>query len=747
VSASGWGEEAGGKRVSANVEPLHRRLGLRDDEYDRIVETLGREPRPAELAMYGAMWSEHCSYKSSKIHLRTLPTEGNAVLVGPGQDAGAVDLGDGWAAVFKMESHSHPSAVEPYQGAATGVGGIVRDIVSMGARPVALLDPLIFGPLTEARNRWVFEGVVAGIGGYGNCIGVPTVGGETRFATPHTANPTVDVMCVGLARTEDLVTSTSLRAHAGSLMLLYGASTGRDGIGGVSVLASATLDEGEDARPSVQIGDPFAEKLLIEASLELIERGLLEGLQDLGGAGITCAVSESAARAELGARLDLDAVPLREPGMEPFEILTSESQERMLAIVHPSNLEAARGVCARWGLQVAVIAELEDGGTLTVTHGGEVVAQLPARSLTDEGPEYDRPKEQPAPPLGDDPTFAAFEGDLREALLAVVASPNVASTRWIWEQYDSLVQGQTVASSGSDAAVIRVPGTMKAVALAADGKGRFGALDPYLGAVHAVAEAARNVAVTGAVPLAITNCLNFGNPERPEVMGQFIESIRGIADACRALDTPVTGGNVSFYNETGASAIWPTPVIGMLGLLEDYRLRVPTGFPAAGLTVYLLGETFAELGGSEFADVVLRMVSGRPPALDLERERALVDLLCAAADDDLLASAHDCSEGGLAVALAEAAIADGHGFAVTISSDLPDHVALFSESASRAIVSVAPDREDRAMELAIAHGVPMTRLGETGGPRVVFDGMFETTVDELRDVFEGAIPRLLGEAV
>jgi phosphoribosylformylglycinamidine synthase II len=733
--------------VSATEEPRHRRLGLQDDEYEQIVHTLGRDPRPAELAMYGAMWSEHCSYKSSKLHLKALPTQGSAVLVGPGQDAGAVDLGDGWAAVFKMESHSHPSAIEPYQGAATGVGGIVRDIVSMGARPAALLDPLIFGPLTEERNRWLFEGVVAGIGGYGNCIGVPTVGGETRFAEPHSTNPTVDVMCVGFAHAEGLVTSTSQQAHAGSLMLLFGATTGRDGIGGVSVLASATLDEDGDSRPSVQIGDPFAEKLLIEASLELIDRGLLEGLQDLGGAGITCAVSESAARAGLGARLDLDAVPLREPGMEPFEILTSESQERMLAIVHPSNLEAARAVCARWGLQVAVVAELEDGGTLTVTHGGEVVAQLPARSLTDDGPEYDRPQAPPVPPVEGDPTFTTFEGDLRESLLSVLSSPNVASTRWVWEQYDSLVQGQTVASSGSDAAVIRVPGTMKAVALTADGKGRFGGLDPYLGAAHAVAEAARNVAVTGAVPLAITNCLNFGNPERPAVMGQFAEAIRGIADACRALDTPVTGGNVSFYNETGSSAIWPTPVIGMLGLLEDYRLRVPTGFPAAGLTVYLLGETFAELGGSEFAETVLGMVSGRPPALDLERERALQRFLCAAAADDLLASAHDCSEGGLAVALAESAIGDGHGFAVTISSDLPDHVALFSESASRAVVSVAPDREERVAELALEHGVPWTRLGETGGPRVVFDGMFETTVDELRAAFEGAIPRLLGEAV
>jgi phosphoribosylformylglycinamidine synthase II len=731
-------------------EPLHRQLGLADDEHERIRETLGRDPRPAELAMYGAMWSEHCSYKSSKIHLKTLPTEGSAVLVGPGQDAGAVDVGDGMAAVFKMESHSHPSAIEPYQGAATGVGGIVRDIVSMGARPVALLDPLMFGPLTEPRNRWLLEGVVAGIGGYGNCIGVPTVGGEIRFAEPHSANPTVDVMCVGLAEAGALVTSSSLTPHVGSHMVLYGATTGRDGIGGVSVLASATLDgSSEESRPSVQIGDPFAEKLLIEASLELIEMGLLEGLQDLGGAGITCAVSESAARAGMGARLNLDAVPLREGDMQAFEILTSESQERMLAIVHPSKLEQVRAVCERWGLHIAVIAELVEGGTLTVTQLDAVVAEVPAVSLVDEGPVYDRPRAAPdtLPGAADDPAFLPFGGDLVGSLEAVLASPNVASKRWVWQQYDSLVQGQTVAGAGSDAAIVRLPGTMKALALSTDGKGRFGALDPYLGAMHAVAEAARNVAVTGARPLAITNCMNFGNPERPLVMWQFAESIRGMREACLALGTPVTGGNVSFYNESGDSAIWPTPVIGMLGLLEDHRLRVPTGFPRSGLAVYLLGETFPELGGSEFAETVLGVVAGRPPALDLDAERSLLALLVEAASSDVLASAHDCADGGLAVALVEASIDGGHGFAVTIASDLPPHVALFSESASRVVVSVAPEHEQALEALAGAHGVPLARLGETGGPRVAFDGLFEIPVDALRATYENAIARLLGEAV
>jgi phosphoribosylformylglycinamidine synthase II len=727
---------------------LHRRLGLTDEEHERIIDTLGRKPNRTELAMYSVMWSEHCSYKSSKVHLRTLPTEGAAVLVGPGQDAGAVDIGDGIAVVFKIESHSHPSAIEPYQGAATGVGGIVRDIVSMGARPIALLDPLMFGPLTDERNRWLLAGVVAGIGGYGNCIGVPTVGGEIRFAEAHTQNPTVDVMCVGVARADELVTASSHTPNVGSYMVLYGASTGRDGIGGVSVLASATLDDGTEAsRPSVQIGDPFAEKLLIEASLELIHEGLLEGLQDLGGAGITCAVSESASRAGMGALLDLDAVPLREPGMEAFEIVTSESQERMLAIVHPSKLEAVEAVCAKWGLRTSMVAELVEGGGLTVRLGGEVVAELPARSLADDGPVYDRPIAAPDGngTLTDDPTFTLFEKDLREAFLTVLTSPNVASKRWAFEQYDRFVQGNTVVGPDSDAAVVRVPGTMKGLALSTDGKGRYGRLDPYLGAAHAVAEAARNVAVTGATPLAITNCLNFGNPERPVVMWQFAESIRGIRDACLAFDTPVTGGNVSFYNESGDSAIDPTPVIGMLGLLTDYRLRAPSAFPRPGLAVYVMGETLPELGGSEFADAVLGVVAGKPPALDLRAERALHGLLQAAAAETLLASAHDCGDGGLAVALAESAIGGGHGFAVTVPGDLPSHVALFSESASRAVVSLDPVDEPRFVALCAERGVPAVRVGETGGPRAVFDGLFEASVEELRDAWEGAIPRVLGE--
>jgi phosphoribosylformylglycinamidine synthase II len=725
-------------------EPLHRALGLTDDEHGRIVATLGRQPTQSELAMYAAMWSEHCSYKSSTVHLRTLPTEGPQVLVGPGEDAGAVGVGDGLAAVFKLESHSHPSAIEPYQGAATGVGGIVRDVLSMGARPVALMDPLRFGPLEDERNRWLLGGVVAGIGGYGNCIGVPTVGGEVKFAAPHGPNPTVNVLCLGFAPADGLMRSRA--EGVGNHLVLIGASTGRDGIGGVSVLASRTLSEGSEAhRPSVQIGDPFSEKLLIEACLEMIDTGLLAGLQDLGGAGITCAVSESAARAGAGAEIDLDAVPLREPGMEAFEILTSESQERMLAVVRPEDLDAVRAVCETWGLTAAVFGRVTEGGGVRVRMGGEVVGEVPARSLADEGPVYDRPMARPAwldDLQEDDPTYAEPPVEPGEALLRLLGAPNIASKRWVWEQYDHVVQGNTLEGPGGDAAVIRIEGTVRAVALSTDGNGRYGHLDPYLGGAHAVAEAARNVAATGARPLAATNCLNFASPERPEVMWSFAETIRGLGDACRALGTPITGGNVSFYNETGDSAVYPTAVVGVLGLLDDYRLRLGTAFEPGAL-VYLLGETFAELGATEYAEAVLGKVSGRPPALNLDREASLHRVLVEGAAAEILASAHDCSEGGLAVTLAESAIAGDCGFAVATDGDLPAHVWLFSESSSRAVVSVPPDRAGDVEALCGRHEVPFARLGETGGPRMVFGDLFEVTVREAREAHEATIPRLM----
>lgn len=723
--------------------PLHQALGMTDDEYSAVCDKLGREPNRTELAMYSVMWSEHCSYKSSKIHLRKLPTEGPQVLVGPGADAGVVDIGDGQAVSFKIESHSHPSAIEPYQGAATGVGGIVRDIISMGARPVALLDPLRFGPLDDARNRWIFGGVIAGIGGYGNCIGVPTVGGEIAFAEPHSANPAINVMCVGLLDADRIVSSAA--EGEGNLVLLFGASTGRDGIGGVSVLASATFEEGaEDTRPSVQIGDPFTEKLLIEASLELTDRNLLVGLQDLGGAGLCCATSETASRAGTGLDINLDVVPLREEGLEPFEILTSESQERMLAIVTPEQLDEAVEVVEKWGLHAALIGSVTASGNLVASRGGEVVADVPARSLADEGPVYDRPLEpMPQPPAASDPRRVAI--DSRDALLRLLASPNIAGKRWVYEQYDSIVQGGTVAGCGdNDAALVRVPGTTKALALSTDGRGRYGALDPYLGAAHAVAESARNVACTGATPLAITNCMNFGNPERAQVMWQFSESVRGMGDACLAFDTPVTGGNVSFYNESGESAIWPTPVIGMVGLMSDYHRAVPSGFVEEGHQIWVLGDTGEEFGGSEFQSAFMNELAGQPPALDLRGEAALHKVLVALSEEGVAASAHDCSDGGLAVALAESALSGASGFDVDLGVlSLEGVVALFSETASRVVVSVEPSKAERLRELAAAESVPVTFLGRTKDATMRFRGLFDIPVAEARDVYESAIPNLL----
>jgi phosphoribosylformylglycinamidine synthase subunit PurL len=729
-------------------KPLHRDLGLTDHEHDLIVQALGRTPGDTELAMFAAMWSEHCSYKSSKVHLRTLPTGGPQVLVGPGQDAGAVDLGDGLACVFKMESHSHPSAIEPFQGAATGVGGIVRDILAMGARPVALLDALRFGPLSDPRNRYLFSGVVAGIGQYGNSIGVPTVGGEVKFGVGHSANPTVNVMCAGLARREDLMAGGD--ARAGDLMVLIGASTGRDGIGGVSVLASRTLDQdGHESRPSVQIGDPFAEKLLVEACLELVQRRLLTSVQDLGGAGLTCAASESAARAALGADLRLDQVELREPGMEPFEILTSESQERMLAVLPAGSLDEVLEVCQRWGLSSRVVGTLREGGSLRVSHGRDQVADVPAAALADQAPAYERPRLPPTWLEGlreDDPAAVPLPTSLEEAFYLVLGSPSVASQRWAFEQYDSLVQGGTVLGPGpsADAAVVRLEGTVKALALSTDGNGRYGLLDPYLAGVHAVAEAARNVAAVGARPLAVTNCLNFGSPERPEVMWAFAEAIRGLGDACRALDTPVTGGNVSFYNESGDSAVNPTPIVGMVGLIEDYRLMLRPGLPGAGSPIYLLGATLPELGGSELAEVVLGKVSGRPPVVDLKAEANLGRMLRECARREVAASAHDLSDGGLAVALAEAAMAGGVGFTASVpDGGLPPHVALFSESASRCVVTAVHGREGDLEGLASAHGVPITRLGLTGGKRLEFAGVLDIPLSDAVAVHEGAVPMLM----
>jgi phosphoribosylformylglycinamidine synthase II len=766
-------------------EGLHRQLGLTDEEFERILGVLGREPSRAELAMYSLMWSEHCSYKSSKVHLRRLPSDGARVLQGPGENAGVVDLGDGVAAVFKIESHNHPSFVEPFQGAATGVGGIIRDILAMGARPAASLNSLRFGDPAEPMARRLLEGVVAGIGHYGNCVGVATVGGEVVFDPCYAGNPLVNALTVGFMPAGRRLSGRAERL--GDLAVLMGAKTGRDGIGGASVLASASFEDGaKRKRPNVQVGDPFQEKLLIEACLELAERGLLRGLQDLGAAGISCAVAEVAARAGMGMEVDLDAVPLREPSMEAWEVLVSESQERMLALVDPARLDDVLEVCRRWGILAGVLGRMtpEAGeeptrdrlgrrGLLRVRFRGELVAEVPAASLADEGPVYTRPLVPPPPP----PAGAAvpLDAEVAEAVLALAADPTCASKRWVWEQYDRFVGHATVAGPGHDAAVLRVPGTGRAVALATDGNGRHAALDPRAGAALAVAEAARNVTCTGARPIAVTNCLNFASPERPEVMGAFAAAVDGMADACRALGLPVTGGNVSFYNESSGRPIHPTPIVGVLGLLEDADTAVPTGFPRPGLIVWLLGETKVELGGSVWQRLTTGRLEGRPPALDLAAEARLHRLLPDLAARRLLAGAHDLSDGGLAVALVEATLAAGVGATIDLPPVLasvvgdgaapgsathmpgdrvppvglaPEHVplaALASESASRVLLAAPPGAAEELEALAAEAGVPTVRLGTTGGDRLVIPGLLDLPLSRLRDAYEGALPRVLGE--
>jgi len=729
--------------VSSLAEALHRQLGLTDEEHERIVAVLGREPSRPELAMYSVMWSEHCSYKSSKVHLRRLPTEGPRVIQGPGENAGVVDVGDGVAAVFKIESHNHPSFVEPFQGAATGVGGIIRDILAMGARPAASLNSLRFGDPADPLQRRLLEGVVAGIGHYGNCVGVATIGGEVAFDPCYQGNPLVNALTVGFMPASRRLSGRAERP--GDLAVLMGAKTGRDGIGGASVLASASFEQGDEAkRPNVQVGDPFQEKLLIEACLELVERGLLRGLQDLGAAGISCAVAEVAARAGMGMTVELDAVPLREPSMEAWEVLVSESQERMLALVDPERLPEVLEVCGRWGVLASVLGQMVQGGRLVVRSRGEVVADVPARSLADEGPTYRRPLVLPRAPA--DEARMPLDADPAEAVLALAADPTCASKRWVWEQYDRFVGHGTVAGPGTDAAVLVVPGGGgRAVALATDGNGRYAALDPAAGAALAVAEAARNVACTGATPIAVTNCLNFASPERPEVMGAFGAAVEGMAAACRALGLPVTGGNVSFYNESSGRPIHPTPIVGVLGLLEDAAAAVRAGFPRPGLDVWLLGETRAELGGSAWQRLASGRLEGRPPALDLAAELALQRLLVELAGRGLLASAHDLSDGGLAVALVEAALAAGVGATVELPGGLAPLVALASESASRALVAAAPEAGGDLLALASEAGVPAFRAGGTGGDRLVVPDVLDLPLARLRDAYEGALPRALGE--
>jgi len=726
-------------------------LGLRPEEYARIHSLLGRRPTRTELAMYAVMWSEHCSYKSSKVHLRqfaALP-KGDRMLVGMGENAGVVDVGEGLAVTFKVESHNHPSYVEPYQGAATGIGGIVRDILTMGARPVLVMDPLRFGDADHPDTRRVLPGVVAGIGGYGNCLGLPNVGGEVVFDPSYQGNPLVNALCLGVLPADRIQLSAA--RGVGNVVVLLGAKTGRDGIGGVSVLASATFDEGGPAkRPSVQVGDPFTEKLLIEACLQMYDDQLVEGIQDLGGAGLSCALAETSAAGRSGMRVDLDRVPLREASMEPHEVLASESQERMLAIVRPDRLEAVLAIARRWGVLATAIGEVVEGDRLQVLWHGELVVDVPPGSLADDGPVYERPTRRPADldalraePLPAHPPATA------ELLLRMVASPNLCSRRWVVEQYDRVVMGDTVLAWPEDAGVVRLSErTGLGVALSTDGNGRYTRLDPYAGAQLALAEAYRNVAATGAVPVAVTNCLNFGSPEDPEVMWQFAEATRGLADACARLGVPVTGGNVSFYNSTADVAINPTPVVGVLGLLDDVSRRTPVGFAEVGEVLLLLGETRDELGGSEWAWAEHRHLGGTPPSVDLAREQLLAEVLVAGSRDGMLSAAHDLSDGGLAQALVESALRHGVGARVVLPAGLEPFGQLFSESAGRALVAVPRSEELRFTEMCAARGLPCARIGVTDGtgPDAVLEVQDVLTVGlaELRAAHEGTLPALFG---
>ncbi len=722
-------------------------LGLKDDEYARIREVLGRRPTSDELSMYSIMWSEHCSYKSSKVHLRQFGAipKGDRMLVGMGENAGVVAVGEGLAVTFKVESHNHPSYVEPYQGAATGIGGIVRDILTMGARPVLVMDPLRFGDADHPDTARVLPGIVAGIGGYGNCLGLPNVGGEVVFDPSYQGNPLVNALCLGVLRADRIQLSAA--RGVGNVVVLLGAKTGRDGIGGVSVLASATFEaDGPVNRPAVQVGDPFTEKLLIESCLEMFDADLIAGIQDLGGAGLTCALTETSAAGRSGMRAHLDRVPLREASMAPHEVLASESQERMLAIVEPAKLQAVLDVAAKWGVLATAIGEVTDGDRLTVLWHGETVVDVPPGSLADEGPVYDRPTARPADldELRARPT-PAYPEATAELLLRMVASPNLCSRRWVVEQYDRVVLGDTVLAWPEDAGVVRLSEqTGLGVALATDGNGRYTRLDPYAGAQLALAEAYRNVAATGAVPIAVTNCLNFGSPEDPEVMWQFAEATRGLAEGCTALGIPVTGGNVSFYNSTAGTPINPTPVVGVLGLFDDVARRTPMGFQEPGETLLLLGDTREELGGSEWAWAEHRHLGGTPPAVDLARERLLGEVLVSGSRDGMLSSAHDLSDGGLAQALVESALARGVGARVVLPVGLTPFVQLFSESAGRALVSVPRSEELRFTEMCSARGLPCTRIGVTDGTSLDVQDVLDVPLDVLREAHEATLPSLFG---
>jgi phosphoribosylformylglycinamidine synthase len=754
---------------------LIREHGLTPEEFEKIKQLLGgREPTLTELGIFSVMWSEHCSYKSSRVHLKRLPTRSRLVVQGPGENAGIVDIGDGWACAFKIESHNHPSFIEPFQGAATGVGGILRDIFTMGARPVAVMDSLRFGPIQAGgvgrppssasskdihKNHSVLEGVVSGIASYGNCFGVPNLGGETKFEPCYSGNPLVNAFALGLVRRDQIFYAKA--AGEGNPVIYVGSKTGRDGIHGATMASEEFSEASEAKRPNVQVGDPFLEKLLLEACLEAMQTGAIVGIQDMGAAGLTCSTCEMGARGGVGTEIELDLVPQRETGMSPYEIMLSESQERMLLVAQKGREQVVFRVFEKWGLDAVEVGRVTTDGKMRVLHHGEVVAEIPNQALTDDAPVYKRPLERWEPPvpreMPEHIKLAETSADLTSHLKRLLATPNICGKRWIWQQYDSMVQTNTVEGPGAgDAGVIRIKGSQRGVAMALDGNGRWCYLDPRLGAMHAVAEAARNVACAGATPIGGTNCLNFGNPEKPHIMWQFSQVIDGITKACEELEIPITGGNVSFYNETLGEGIYPTPVLGIVGLLEDVHKAVRPDFREPGRAIVLLraGEAgdatdaASEFGSSEYAKEILGEVWGYPPELELQKEAALQRALAEMAQIEILDSAHDCSEGGIAVTLAESGFAKGIGMSVDLAShDLPAEFALFGEDASRVVVSCDHEKLGAIKQVALKYGIKAELIGDTTPERleIRLDGrvVVSAPLAELREVYEGALEQAL----
>ena len=713
--------------------------GLKPDEYQRILALIGREPTFTELGIFSAMWNEHCSYKSSRLHLKTLPTKAPWVIQGPGENAGVIDIGDGLACVFKMESHNHPSFIEPYQGATTGVGGILRDVFTMGARPVACLNALRFGDPSHPRTRHLVSGVVAGIGGYGNSFGVPTVGGQVGFHTRYDGNILVNAMAVGIARADEIFYAKA--TGVGNPIVYLGSKTGRDGIHGATMASAEFDDKSEEKRPTVQVGDPFAEKLLLEACLELMKTGSVIAIQDMGAAGLTCSAVEMGAKGDLGVELDLDRVPCREPGMSAYEMMLSESQERMLMVLDPAKEAQAEAIFRKWGLDFAVIGKTTDTLRFVVKHHGEVMADLPIKELGDEAPLYDRPHiaNTHQPVLAPDTVPAAMSN--ARALVQLVGSPDLSSKRWIWEQYDHIIGGNTIQKPGGDAAIVRVENGPKGLALTSDVTPRYCEADPVEGGRQAVAEAWRNITAVGGLPLAITDNLNFGNPERPEAMGQFVGCIRGIGEACRALDFPVVSGNVSLYNETNGRGILPTPTIGGVGVLDDVSVHATVAFKAAGEAVLLVGQTAGWLGQSMYLKDIGGREDGAPPPVDLAAERRNGDFVRSLIRSGRVRTVHDCSDGGLAVALAEMAMAGGMGAVIdALPAGVPAHAALFGEDQARYVMALPAGDVEAAASAAKAAGVPLLRIGTTGGDALTLPGEEPISIATLRNAHESWLP-------